>query len=181
MQPFVVGCPIVDVALVVDFQGTDEEGHRASLRLCQITLPKLFADFQELHRDWVFAHHEAPQVVAQAVNEMLGLKAFADDVVEDEQDVARVAVKDVVDDLEIIVVVKYVEVVDDVLVSDALAREAHHLVEDGEGVAQGAVGLLGDDVQGFGFGTDAFTLSHKGQMFGDVVNRDALEIEDLAT
>ena len=64
MQPLVVGCPIVDVALVVDFQGTDEEGHRASLRLCQITLPKLLADFQELYRDRIFAHHEAPQVVA---------------------------------------------------------------------------------------------------------------------
>ena len=120
-------------------------------------------------------------MVAQAVNEMLGLKAFADDVVEDEQDVARVAVEDVIDDLEIIVVVEYVEVVDDVLVGDVLARETHHLVEDGEGIAQGAVGFLRDDVQGFGFGADAFALGHKGQMFGDVVNCDALEVKDLAT
>ena len=112
---------------------------------------------------------------------MLGLKAFADDVVEDEQDVARVAVKDVVDDLEIIVVVEYVEVVDNVLVSDVLAREAHHLVEDGKGVAQSAIGFLGDDVQGFGFGADAFALGHKGQMFSDVINRNPLEVKDLAT
>ena len=121
MQPFVVGCPIVNVTLVVDFQGTDEEGHWASLRLCQVTLPKLFTDFQKLYRNWVFTHHEASQMVAQAVDEMLRLKAFADDVVEDEQDVARVAAQDVVNDLEIIVVIQHIEVVDDILVGNALA------------------------------------------------------------
>ena len=60
-------------------------------------------------------------MVAHAVDEMLGLEALADDVVEDEQDVARVTAQDVVDDLEIIVVVKDVEVVDDILIGDGLA------------------------------------------------------------
>ena len=44
-------------------------------------------------------------MVTHAADKMLRLKAFADDVVEDEQDVARVAMKDMVDDLEIIVVI----------------------------------------------------------------------------
>ena len=83
-------------------------------------------------------------------------------------------------DLEIIVVVEHVEVVDDVLIGDVLAAEAHHLVKDGECVAQGAVGLLRDDIQGFGFGVDAFALGHKNQVLGDVVDGDALEVKDLA-
>ncbi len=73
-------------------------------------------------------------MVAHAADEMLRLEAFADDVVQDEQDVACLATKDVVDDLEVIVVVEHVQVLDDVLVCDVLAAEAHHLVEDGERV-----------------------------------------------
>ena len=83
MQAFVVGGTVVDVALVVDFQGADKEGHGAGLRLRQVTLPQLLADFQELYGNRVLAHHEASQMVAHAVDKMLGLEAFADDVVED--------------------------------------------------------------------------------------------------
>ena len=181
MQALVVGGTVVDVALVVDFQRLDEERHGAGLRLGQIPLPQLFTDFKELHRDGVLAHHEAPQMVAHAVDEMLGLKALADDVIEDEQDIARVAAQDVVDNLEIIIVIQHVEVVDDVLIGDVFAREAHHLVEDGECVAQGAVGFLCDDVEGFGLGTDAFALGDKGQMLCDVIHCNPLEIKDLTT
>ena len=85
-----------------------------------------------------------------------------------------------VDNLEIIVVIQHIEVVNDVFVGDVLARKTHHLVEDGERVAQGAVGLLCDDVQRLGFGIDAFALCDIGQVLGDVVHRDALEVEDLA-
>ena len=91
-------------------------------------------------------------MVAHAVDKVLRLKALADDVVQDEQDVARVAVQDVVDNLEIVVIIQNIQVVDDIFIGDVFAREADHLVEDGERVAQGTVGLLRDDVQGFGLG-----------------------------
>ena len=181
MQPLVVGGPVVDVALVADFQGLDEERHGAGLRLCNIALTQLLADLQKLHRDGILAHQKASQMVAHTVDKMLGLKAFADDVIEDQQDVARVAVQDVVNDLEVIVVVQHIQVVDDVLVGDVLARETDHLVEDGERVAQGTVGFLGDDVQGFGFGCNTFTLGDKSQVFGNVVYRNPFEVKDLTT
>ena len=60
-------------------------------------------------------------MVAHSVDKMLRFKAFADDVVQDEQDVARVAVQDVVDDLEVIVIIQNVQVVDDILVGDILS------------------------------------------------------------
>ena len=36
-----------------------------------------------------------------------------------------------------------------------IPAEAHYAVEDGQGIAQGSFGFLGDDVQGFGFGLNA--------------------------
>ena len=83
MQAFVVGSAVIDVALVVDFQCLNQEGQGTGLRLRQVPLPQLFADFQKLHRDGVFANQKAPQVVAHAADEMLRLKALADDVVQD--------------------------------------------------------------------------------------------------
>ena len=181
MQAFVIGGTVVDVALVVDFQGFGEEGKGTGLRLRQIALPQLLADLQELYRDRVLAHQKASQVVAHAADKMLRLKAFADNVIQDEQDVARVALQDVVDDLEIIVVVEHVQVVDDIFIGDVLPRETHHLVEDGERVAQGAIGFLGDDVQGLRLSVDAFALGDIGQVFCNIVYCNTLEIKDLAT
>ena len=115
------------------------------------------------------------------MNKVLGFEALADNVVEQEQHAACLATQDMIHDFEVIVVVEDVEVVDDIFIGDVLAAETHHLVEDGKGVAQGAVGFLGNDVKGFGFGLYAFALGHESQMFGDVVDGDALEVEDLAT
>ncbi len=120
-------------------------------------------------------------MVAHATDEMLWLEALADDVVEDEQDVAGPAVKDMVDDLEVIVVIQHVQVVDDILIGDVLAAETYHLVEDGKGVAQGTVGFLGDDVQRFRLGIDAFALGDISQVLGDIVHRNPLEVKNLAT
>ena len=120
-------------------------------------------------------------MVAHAAHKMLWLKALTDDVVQDEEDVTRLAAQDMVDDLEIIVVIQHVQVVNDILISDVLSRKTHHLVEDGKGVAQGTVGFLGDDVECFRFSVDIFTLGDISQMFGDVVHRNPFEVKDLAT
>ena len=44
MQPFVVRGTVVNVALVVDFQGFNQEGQATGLRLRQIFLFQLLAD-----------------------------------------------------------------------------------------------------------------------------------------
>ena len=181
MQALVVGSAVVDVALVVDFQGLNQEGQGTGLRLHEVTLPQLLADLQELHCRRVFADQQASQMVSHTADKVLRFKTFANNVVQDEQDVTCVAMQDMVDNLEIIVVIKNIQVVDDILVSDVLSAEAHHLVENGEGVAEGTVGFLGDDVQSFGFGGHALVLGDKSQMTGNVVDRNALEVKYLAS
>ena len=180
MQPFVVRGAVVNVALVVDFQGFDQEGQGTGLCLSQIFLPQLFADLQKLHRHCVFAYQKTPQMVAHATHKMLWLKSFADDVVQNQEDVARVALQDVVNDLEIIVVIQDIQVVNDILVGDVLAAETHHLVKNGERVTQGTIGFLRDDVQGFRLCVHAFALGDKSQMLGNIIHRNPFEIKDLA-
>lgn len=181
MQALVVGAAVIDVALIVDVQGSQKEWHLANGGLLYVALPQLFADFQQLHGGGIFAHQKASQMIAQSADEMLRFKAFADDVVEQEQNVGRVALQNVVDDFEIIVVIQHVEVFDDILVGDVFARETDHLVENGECVAQGAIGFLGDDIECFGFGSDAFARGDESEMLRNVLNGDALEVENLAT
>ena len=119
-------------------------------------------------------------MVAHAAYKMLWLKAFADDVVQNQKDVAGFAAQDVIDDLEIIVVIQNIQIVNDIFVGDVFAAETHHLVEDGERVAEGTVGFLRDDVQGFWLGCNAFALGDKSQMLGNIIHRNTLEIKDLA-
>ena len=85
----------------------------------------------------------------------------------------------VVNNPEIIVVVEYIEVLNDGFVGDVFSRETHHLVEDRQSVAQGAVSLLGDDVQGLGFSVDTFALGYISQVFLDVFNCNSFEIKYL--
>ena len=56
-----------------------------------------------------------------------------------------------------------------------IPAEAHYAVEDGQGIAQGAFGFLGDDVQGFGFGLDALVGGDARQVLADVSYRDELK------
>lgn len=91
MQALVVGRAIVDVALVVDFQGFDEESHLADLRLCDVALAHLIAHFKKLCGGRVFADEQTPQMRAHSGHKMMWLETFANDVVEHQQDVARVA------------------------------------------------------------------------------------------
>ena len=110
---------------------------------------------------------------------MLGLESFINNIVDHQQDIARVALQEVVHNPEVVVVVEHVEVLDDRLVGDVLARETHHLVEDRQGVTQGAVSFLGDDVQRLRFGVDTFTLGYIGQVLFDIFDGNALKIKDL--
>ena len=63
MQAFVVGAAVIDVALIVDVQGSQKEWHLANGGLLNVALPQLFADFQQLHGGGILAHQEASQMV----------------------------------------------------------------------------------------------------------------------
>ena len=56
-----------------------------------------------------------------------------------------------------------------------------HLVEDREGVAHGAVGLLGYHVERLVFGLDTLGGGHGAEMLHHVVDSDTLEVVHLAT
>ncbi len=60
------------------------------------------------------------------------------------------------------------------------ACRGRYLVEDGEGVAHGAVGLAGDYSECLSVGLDALLLCHICEMVNGVVDCDALEVVDLA-
>jgi len=68
-----------------------------------------------------------------------------------------------------------------VLVGDGSVTVAGYLIEDGQGVAHTAVGLDGDDGQGFVFSFRALRVGDAFQLIDDVVHADAVEIVDLAT
>ncbi len=179
MQPLVADAAVVDVALVVDVERFDQEGQGATLGLFDVTFAELFAHLEKLYGGGVLAHHEAAEVTAHAVDEMLRLETFINNIVDHQQDVAGVALQEVVHDSEIVVVVKHIEVFDHRLVGDVVARKADHLVEDRERIAQGTVGFLGDDVQSLRLSADAFAFGDKGQVLLDVFDGNTLEIKDL--
>ena len=108
MQPFVAGVAIVEVALVVDIQSLHQEGQGTTRRLLDIALAKLFADLQQLCCGGILAHQQASQMVAHASDEMLRLKALADNVVDNQQDIAGIALDYIVQDAKIIVIIEHV-------------------------------------------------------------------------
>ena len=77
---------------------------------------------------------------------MLRLEAFADDVVEKQQDITGIPLKHVIHNLKIIVIVENVEILDDRLIGNLFSGETDHLVEDRQSVTKGSIRLLGDDV-----------------------------------
>ena len=57
----------------------------------------------------------------------------------------------------------------------------YNLVEHGERVAHTTIGLPRDELQGLGFGFDALLTGDVGQLVGNVLNGDALEVVGLTT
>ena len=73
------------------------------------------------------------------------------------------------------------QVVNRVAVRDAaVGGERGNQVEHRKGVAQASVGFLGDELQGFFLGLDAFLGRDARQVPTHVVHPDAVEVENLA-
>ena len=80
---------------------------------------------------------------------------------------------------EVVVVVENVQILHHLFVGEVVAAEGHHLVEHRQGVAQAAVGFLGQQVQGVVFGRDTFLSGHVAQVAAHVLHLDAAEIKNL--
>ena len=179
-QAFVAAGAVVQVAVVAQLHGAVEERQGTLLGLLAIALADAGPHLQQRQSDGIFADQQVAEVRGEAGDEVAALEALAQHLVEQQEGVADAVLQQLVGQAEVVFVVQYVEVFDDALVGDAAAGEAHHLVEDGECVAHAAVGLQGDDVQGLGFGGDAFLGGDVGEVGHGVLHADALEVVDLA-
>ena len=117
----------------------------------------------------------------QSGNDVLPVKPFGQNIIQDEQGGADTPLQDGLGQPEVILVIEDVQVVDDGLIGDSSVGEADHLIEYRECITHTAIGFLGNDIQGFRFGSNRFAGGYVGQMLYYVGNGDAGKIVDLTT
>ena len=180
-QPLVLALLIVEVAVVRQLHGAEEELRLALLRLLLVAVPHLVARLDEFCRLSVLTDEQVAEVARQTRDEVLPLEPLRQNLVQRQHALRDFPFQEVVRQAEVVVVVKHVQVLDGLLIGDVAAAERRHLVEDAQRVSHTAVGLLSDDVQRRLLHLDAFLLRHMLQMTHDVVHRHALEVVDLAS
>ena len=92
----------------------------------------------------------------QGRHEVQCVEAFGEDFVKGEEGIGIISGEEIVHHLEAVFVVQDAEVADYVVLAEDIAAESDALVEDGEGVTHGAIGLGGYYVEGFFVGIYAF-------------------------
>ena len=113
-------------------------------------------------------------------DEVVPIKAFFVDVVEDEQSRRDVFFFARVNDLEIVFVVEDMEVFEDIFVGEGVACKSDQLVKNRECVPKSAICLECNLVQGLWVGGYFFFGGNFAQVIGDVFDADSLKIENLA-
>ena len=141
----------------------------------------LVAHFEQGQCLLILRHEHVAHMFGQTLDEESAVEAFVDDIVEQHHDVADLVFQTQVDNLEVILGVEHVQVLNHLFVCDVALAERGCLVEDGEGIAHTAIGLLGNNVEGLFLVGDTFLLCHMHQMVDGVADGHALEIVDLAT
>ena len=117
---------------------------------------------------------------AQGRDEMEGVEALGKHFVKGQEGLGVVPGEEIVHQGEAVFVVEDVEVADDVFVLHGGAAEGYRLVEDGQRVAHGPVGLHGDDVEGLVVDGHAFLDGDVAEVADDVGDGDAVEVVGLA-
>ena len=163
-----------------DVERLEQEAGIAALGRLAVALGHGGGQFEQRGRSLVLADDQVAEMRAQAADETLGVEAFAENLVEGAQGGGVVAGEEVVGQLEVVFVVEDAEVLDHLVVGHFLAAEGDRLVEEGEGVAHRAVGLLGDDVHRV-FAHRHALLRRDGLHVADHVgDADAVEVVGLA-
>ncbi len=111
---------------------------------------------------------------------MMPFKTLGNDLVVKQKAVCDITSEQIIRQLEEIFGIKNVKVFKGRLVSDFFTAETHHTVENGKGIAQGAVGFFGNDMQGVLIGFNSFFISHITKMLRNIGNGNPIEIIDLA-
>ena len=179
-QTLVAADAVVEVAVVAETDGTVEELLRASLCLLLIAAAHLGTHVEQGQGDRIAAHQHIAQMRSKSPDEVASIEASAEYLVEKQDAVRRLVFQKQVGEAEEIVVVEDVQVFDDALVGKVSSRVAHHLVEDGEGIAHSSVGLLGNHQESLFLSGYALLCSHIPQMFHHVADADAVEVIHLA-
>ena len=180
-EAFVAAGAVVEVAGVGQLDGAVEEGDGATPGLLAVAVADGGAHLQQGQGGGVAADQKVAEVLGKAGDEVVAVEALVQHLVEKQEGVARLPGQQLVRQAEVVFIVQDVEVLYHALVGDAPAGEADHLVEDGQGVAHPAVGLEGNDVEGFRLGRDSLFGGDVGQVCHDVLHADALEVVYLAT
>ena len=116
----------------------------------------------------------------QGRHEVQCIEALGEDFVKGEESIGIIPCEEIVHHLEAVFVVQDAQVADYVVLAEDVAAEGDALVEDGEGVTHGAIGLGGYYVEGFFIGIYAFLGRDFLEVAHGVVNADAVEVVGLA-
>ena len=143
--------------------------------------PHVVGEFHQRYRCRIGGCHEVAQVQSQPVDEELGVETFVAHLLVDEQRRRDILCQEGIEEPVVVGAVEYVQVGYGGLVCDVAPGACRHLVENGECVAHGAVGLPGNHRQCRRFGGYAFAGGHVAEVRAHVGNADAVEVENLAT
>ena len=163
-----------------DAQGVVQELVGAAGGLLGVAFLERFREFQQGFQPAGLGHDEVSQVAGKGPYEVQGVEALRQNLVQGEESVSVVSAQEIIHHPETVFVVQDVEVADDVFVMDIGAAEGHRLVENGEGVAHGSIGLGSDYMEGFVVDGDSFLGGDAAKVPHHVRNADAVEVVGLA-
>jgi hypothetical protein len=126
-------------------------------------------------------YHELPEVVSQTYQEEVSVKAIGQNLVVQQEDFLQIFVDEGIRKSEEVVIVKQVELSYDPFVGNTAFGCGSYAVKERKGIAQGTIRLGGDQPQAVLFSLDIFFFTNSLEVLGDILNRDPVEVKDLAT
>ena len=181
MQALVAAGTIGEIAFVGKFERLIDKADWTTLGLLLISVTHLLAHLQEWQGHGISADKQIAHVGCQPCHKVTTIEALLQHFVEEEKTIRHAMGKEVVNKLEVILLTQDIQVLANTLVSQVPAREADHLVEDGERIAHAAISLLGNEGKGFRLCRIALLLSHIHQVVDGVLRGHPLEVIDLTT
>ena len=100
---------------------------------------------------------------------MLSVKTRIDNLIQHQQCFVQLPVHQLAGDGKIIIVIEHIQAFDDTAIIQILSCKAHQLVENGECIAQSAVGFLSNNLQRLVFGLHLFAVGYKPKVAGDII------------
>ena len=180
MQPLVGAGLVAGLAVRGDAERVVQELYTAAPGLGAILLLEGFGLVQQGLETAGAGHQQVAQMLAQGAYEMQGVEALVKDFVEQHKGGGIVAGQEGIHQTEAVLVVQHSEVTDNVFVLDVGATESYALVEQGEGVAHGAVGLLGYHMDALVVYLYSLSRCYGLDILGDIRDGDAVEVVGLA-